>query len=111
MDLSGYWEVMKDDMKGVYEVRVDGPGRHHYRLFCLLDYEAQDREKPLLIVVAGSRQAVSDSPLGCRLCDGSHPWARSISSAIPAASNSGVNKREFRVDQAHAFAKRVWPEL
>lgn len=49
----GYWEAMKGDMGGWYEVRVDGPKRHHYRLFCLLDYEAADTEKPLLAVIAG----------------------------------------------------------
>jgi hypothetical protein len=42
----GYWEAMHADMAGWYEVRVDGPkprggrGRHHYRLYCLLDYRA-----------------------------------------------------------------------
>jgi hypothetical protein len=46
-------------MAGWFEVRVDGPkpgggkGRHHYRLYCLLDYEADDVEKPLLVVVTG----------------------------------------------------------
>lgn len=49
----GYWEAMRGDMAGWYEVRVDGPRRHHYRLFCLLDYEAEGVEKPLLVVVAG----------------------------------------------------------
>lgn len=49
----GYWEAMKGDMSGWFEVRADGPKRHHYRLFCLLDYEAQGREKPLLVVVEG----------------------------------------------------------
>jgi hypothetical protein len=49
----GYWEAMKGNMAGWYEVRVDGPKRHHYRLFCLLDYEAEGAEKPLLVVVAG----------------------------------------------------------
>ena len=51
----GYWEAMKEEMSGWFEVRVDGPKRHHYRLFCLLDYAAQntDRTKPLLVVVAG----------------------------------------------------------
>ncbi|MBT1182655.1 hypothetical protein HET69_01185 [Streptomyces sp. CJ_13] len=61
----GYWEAMKGDMGGWYEVRVNGPGRHHYRLFCLLDYEAEGREKPLLVVVAGLdkpfRTVLSDS--------------------------------------------------
>jgi len=51
----GYWEAMKGDMTGWFEVRVDGPKRHHYRLFCLLDYEASNDDcmKPLLTVVAG----------------------------------------------------------
>lgn len=40
-------------MTGWFEVRADGPSRHHYRLFCLLDYEAEGREKPLLVVVDG----------------------------------------------------------
>lgn len=51
----GYWEAMKDDMAGWFEVRVDGPKRHHYRLYCRLDYEAKNPEvdKPLLVVIAG----------------------------------------------------------
>jgi hypothetical protein len=55
----GYWEAMRGDMKGWFEVRVDGPkpeggkGRHHYRLYCLLDYEAKDVDKPLLVIITG----------------------------------------------------------
>jgi hypothetical protein len=49
----GYWEAMKGDMTGWFELRVDGPGRHHYRLFSLLDYDAEGREKPLLVVIDG----------------------------------------------------------
>jgi hypothetical protein len=49
----GYWEAMKGDMTGWFEVRVDGPRRHHYRLFCRLDYDAQDQPKPLLVVISG----------------------------------------------------------
>lgn len=52
----GYWEAMKDDMTGWFEVRVDGPKREHFRLFCLLDYEARGVEKPLLVVVTGLRK-------------------------------------------------------
>ncbi len=44
---------MKGEMTGWFEVRVDGPRRHHYRLFCRLDYEAYGRSKPLLVVVCG----------------------------------------------------------
>jgi hypothetical protein len=49
----GYWEAMKGDMTGWFEVRVDGPSRHHYRLFCRLDYDAEGRPKPLLVVIYG----------------------------------------------------------
>jgi hypothetical protein len=33
----GKWEAMHDDMAGFYEARADGPGRRHYRLFCILE--------------------------------------------------------------------------
>ena len=49
----GYWEAMKGDMSGWFEVRVDGPRRHHYRLFCRLDYGAKGVDKPLLVVIDG----------------------------------------------------------
>jgi hypothetical protein len=49
----GYWEAMKASMTGWFELRADGPNRHHYRLFCLLDYEAMDQPKPLLVIIAG----------------------------------------------------------
>lgn len=52
----GYWEAMHGDMSGWYEVRVDGPKRTHYRLFCLLDYDHPNEPKPLLVVVTGLRK-------------------------------------------------------
>jgi hypothetical protein len=33
----GYWEAMHGAMGGYYEIRLTGPGRHQYRLFCTLD--------------------------------------------------------------------------
>lgn len=33
----GMWEAMHGDMGGYYEIRVTGPGRRQYRLFCRLD--------------------------------------------------------------------------
>jgi hypothetical protein len=33
----GYWEAMHGDMGGYYEIRLTGPGRRQYRLFCILD--------------------------------------------------------------------------
>ena len=49
----GYWEAMKGEMTGWFEVRVDGPQRHHSRLLCRLDYDAAERDSPLLVVIAG----------------------------------------------------------
>ncbi|WP_330185988.1 hypothetical protein OHB26_39570 (plasmid) [Nocardia sp. NBC_01503] len=49
----GYWEAMHGEMAGWFEVRCDGPDREHHRLFCRLDYDAQGRNKPLLVVITG----------------------------------------------------------
>lgn len=69
----GYWEAMKRDMTGWFELRVDGPGRHHYRLFCLLDYEAEGRDKPLLVVIDGR-----DKPFRTTLSDADYAAVRSL---------------------------------
>lgn len=54
----GKWEAMHGDMTGWYEIRIDGtPNRTHYRLFCLLDYEAQGDDSPLLVLVDGRTKA------------------------------------------------------
>jgi hypothetical protein len=61
----GLGEDLHGSMAGWHEVRVDGPkpgggrGRHHYRLFCLIDFEAVGRGKPLLVVVTGLMKAVA----------------------------------------------------
>ncbi len=44
-------------MTGWFEVRADGPRRHHYRLFCLLDYAAEGVDKPQLVVIDGRDKA------------------------------------------------------
>lgn len=49
----GYWEAMRGDMAGYYEIRVDGAKRVHYRLFCRLDREATGRG-PLLVILCGA---------------------------------------------------------
>ncbi|WP_052466321.1 hypothetical protein [Mobilicoccus massiliensis] len=69
----GYWEAMKGDMRGWFEVRVDGPKRHHYRLFCLLDYEAKGQEKPLLVIIDGR-----DKPFRSTLSDADYAEVRSM---------------------------------
>jgi len=55
----GYWEAMHDSMTGWHEVRVDGgKPRRHYRLFCLLDTEALETERPALAVITGMSKAL-----------------------------------------------------
>ena len=55
----GKWEAMHGSMGGYYEVRVTGPGRKHYRLFCLLDNGSADElaergfEEPQIAVISG----------------------------------------------------------
>ena len=48
----GYWEAMHGQMRGFYEVRADFQ-KSHFRLICLLDYEALTSAGPLLVIVAG----------------------------------------------------------
>lgn len=55
----GYWEAMHGEMGGFYEIRLTGPGRRQYRLFCLLDNanarELQKRgfDRPQIAVITG----------------------------------------------------------
>ncbi len=69
----GYWEAMKGAMTGWFELRVDGPARHHYRLFCILDYEAEGRDKPLLVVIAGR-----DKPFRTTLSEADYAEVRKL---------------------------------
>jgi hypothetical protein len=49
----GKWEAMHGSMTGYFEVRIDGPGRTHYRLFCRLDTTAENHG-PLLVIIDGA---------------------------------------------------------
>jgi hypothetical protein len=55
----GYWEAMHGSMGGYYEIRLTGPGRRQYRLFCILDngslVELRERgfEQPQIAVLTG----------------------------------------------------------
>jgi Txe/YoeB family toxin of Txe-Axe toxin-antitoxin module len=55
----GKWEAMHGSMAGYYEIRVTGPGRRHYRLFCLLDNGSDEElaqrgfEVPQIVVING----------------------------------------------------------
>ena len=59
---SGKWEAMHGSMTGWHEIRLTGPGREQFRLFCLLE-NADDDEllkrglvKPAIAVIAGMRK-------------------------------------------------------
>jgi hypothetical protein len=81
----GYWEAMKGEMKGWFEVRVDGPKRHHYRLFCRLDYDAEGRDKPLLVVVSGL-----DKPFRTTLKDADYASVRALGAEYLARNPRSV---------------------
>jgi hypothetical protein len=51
----GKWEAMHGDMSGFFEIRVDGPQRHHYRLFCVLERDGAKvgLAGPSIVVIAG----------------------------------------------------------
>ncbi len=59
----GKWEAMHGTMSGYYEIRVTGPGRRHYRLFCILDngtpqeLAARGFDGPQVVVINGMVKA------------------------------------------------------
>lgn len=59
----GYWEAMHGEMGGYYEIRLTGPGRRQYRLFCVLDnadsaeLRRRGLERPQIAVIAGMVKA------------------------------------------------------
>ncbi len=82
---------MHAPMSGWYEVRIDGPkpgggrGRHHYRLFCLIDLAAKGRAKPLLVVVTGMMK-----PIGTTLSDADYAAVRRLSAEYLARNPRSV---------------------
>jgi hypothetical protein len=63
--------------EGQYDGVVRGPRRwprrHHYRLFCRLDYDAEDQPKPLLVVICGP-----DKPFRTELSDADYRQVRDL---------------------------------
>lgn len=58
----GLWEAMHGEMGGYYEIRVQGPGREQFRLFCLLENAEPEVLKrrgfthPAIAVITGLRK-------------------------------------------------------
>ncbi len=47
------WQAMHGDMAGFYEARAMGPGRRLYRIFCILEREAEGLPGPSLVIITG----------------------------------------------------------
>jgi hypothetical protein len=58
----GKWEAMHGSMGGWYEIRLTGPGRAQFRLFCLLengagrDLAKRGLPRPAIAVITGMRK-------------------------------------------------------
>lgn len=58
----GKWEAMHGSMKGYFEARTTGPGREHFRLFCLLENGSEEElarrglKRPAIAVLTGLRK-------------------------------------------------------
>lgn len=58
----GKWEAMRGSMKGYYEIRVTGPGREQFRLFCILENGSREELErrglggPAIAVITGMRK-------------------------------------------------------
>jgi hypothetical protein len=58
----GKWEAMHDAMGGWYEIRLTGPGREQFRLFCLLEnappgeLARRGLQRPAIAVITGMRK-------------------------------------------------------
>jgi len=59
----GKWEAMHGSMAGYHEIRVTGPGREQFRLFCLLENGDETElarrglSGPAIAVITGMRKA------------------------------------------------------
>jgi len=58
----GKWEAMHGNMTGWHEIRLTGPGREQFRLFCLLENGAHEElarrglQRPAIAVITGMRK-------------------------------------------------------
>lgn len=85
----GKWEAMHGEMNGFYEVRVDGPKRHHYRLFCVLE---RDGAKvglggPSLVLITGK-----DKPFQTVLSNADYAEVRSLGREFLARTPRSVER-------------------
>lgn len=68
-----HWQAMHGDMAGIYEVRVKGPDKRLYRLFCVLERAAPGMPGPALVVLDGMSK-----PVGTAFGDGEYRRIRRL---------------------------------
>jgi hypothetical protein len=104
----GKWEAMHGDMTGWYEVRVDGPKRHHYRLFCLLERDGArvGRGGPSLVPITGK-----DKPFRTELSDADYAAVRRLGDEYRARAPRSVARgpRAARGERGKGTTTRVRP--
>lgn len=85
----GLWEAMHGEMTGFYEVRVDGPKRHHYRLFCVLERDGAEvgLGGPSLVLLTGK-----DKPFRTVLSRADYGEVRSLGQEYFARTPRSVDR-------------------
>ncbi|MFI5296747.1 MAG: hypothetical protein ACHREM_01505 [Polyangiales bacterium] len=83
----GKWEAMHGEMRGWYEVRVDGRDRHHFRLFCLLEKDGATLGLggPSVVLVTGK-----DKPFQTVLSDADYAEVRRLGAEFRARAPRSV---------------------
>jgi hypothetical protein len=85
----GKWEAMHGEMNGFYEVRVDGPKRRHYRLFCVLERDGAKvgLGEPSLVLITGK-----DKPFQTVLSNADYAEVRSLGREFLARTPRSVER-------------------
>jgi hypothetical protein len=83
----GYWEAMHGEMTGYFEVRVNGPNRRHYRLFCVLEREGVKvgLDGPSIVIVTGK-----DKPFGSVLSSSDYAEVRALGAELRSRTPRSV---------------------
>ena len=81
----GMWEAMHGKMTGYFEVRVQGPGREQFRLFCVLDGDGPGLPGPAIVALDGGRK-----PFMTTFSDSEYAKIRRLGAAYLASSPRSI---------------------
>ena len=75
------WQAMHGTMKGYYEVRLMGPGKNLYRVFCLLERAAQGLglDNDSIVAISGLSK-----PNGTAISEGDYAAVRDLGTEFRA---------------------------